>query len=237
MSTKAVPTGPLADNISIASSDLVKILVGFYKAEEVSVHRDVICSTSEILKQSFASPDRKETTLPNILQLHFKIYVNWLYTGIIRAVEPQLGSLNEYTLLVQLFLTGATLKDKKFRNAIISVLLKCARDPPSGSKTLPDEDCINLAYNPAYNITGGGLKLLQKMLVEIYATEENPAYLVAVQDKVDRKFLSDLRLRLMEMRLAKYKNLLETRVCDFHEHKPKEQCEKQEPARKRRREE
>ncbi|KAF2169571.1 hypothetical protein M409DRAFT_19982 [Zasmidium cellare ATCC 36951] len=211
---KAVPTGLYADNISIASSDLVKIHVGGASPDEVSVHRDVICSTSEFLKN-----------------------VNWLYTGIVRVVEGQLGSAKEYTLLGQLYLIGTTLKDAKFRNAIVSVLLRSAREPKSGSaKCLPNHSCINSAYNPAYLAAGLDQRALQRALVEIYASEEDSAYLLAVKDKVERNFLSDLSMRLMEMRLAKHKNMFEVRDCAFHEHKPKEKCEVQQPAKNRRRE-
>lgn len=197
----------------------------------MSVHRDVICSTSEVLKKAFAAPYNKLTTLRNIGQAHFTTYVNWLYTGIIRSGKGQ-------ALLVQLYHMGAMLQDRKFKNAIISVLLRLAREITGpGAKSLPDETCINIAYNAGNLVPSASLKQLQRCLVEIYANEEHTVSLMAIKDKVDRNFLSDLSLRLMEMRLAKHKNLFEVRDCAFYEHKPKEKFEVQEPAKKRRREE
>lgn len=204
---------------------------------KVSVHRDVIGSSSEILRICFSTSKDTELDCSHLPQTHFTIYVNWLYTGIVRTEQNVSQDPGKYRLLVELYLMGDDLRDKKFKNAIISVLLGLARQSKAiNAKTLPDEDCIRRAYAPRFGLPNQTAKPLRRALVEIYANEENTAHWSAIKDKVNQEFLGDLSLRLMDLRLAKHKNLAEVRICDFHEHKPKEQCDKQEPAKKRKRE-
>ncbi|KAF2169573.1 hypothetical protein M409DRAFT_19984 [Zasmidium cellare ATCC 36951] len=231
MSQMGLHRSALDGMIEFQTLGVVKIRLSTSNRTEFLVHRSVICRSSEVLRKTFSTSHEHKaaTTLTDIAPFDVKVYLNWLYTGVLhtKCEEANIGTAadNEYESLVDGYLLGIKLEDRKYCNTTISAMLdKAEQCSGKDIEVLPKTRCVNKA-----DVTNGRFDdgwRLQDVLVEIFARSGNLATLWdALEDKaLSHRFFQKLVSTLVE-------------VCNFHEHEGDEKCSAQEPSRKRRREE
>lgn len=230
-------------NISFASRDTIKISVKdsndpIVGEQEFSIDRKYIRRHSEVLKEVFESEQAKETTIQNLRPWHFENYINWLYTDALptRNVEDPDDEIEvdtEYEYLVDAYLLGVKLKDRKYRNTALSALLEKSQEFATNS-ALPDVSCIEKVYGDILDVPEEKVGALREVPVEIFVREQDTSKLDAVLHKdvsPHPDFMRDLVKRFAEVR----KTLAVLDACDFHEHVGDGDCPKRDTARKCRR--
>ncbi|KAK4497504.1 hypothetical protein PRZ48_011955 [Zasmidium cellare] len=175
MSQQGVPRDTYTGRIEFKFSNIVKVRLPNqlpnFDTHDLAVDRTVICRSSEVMRKTFSnSQDNKATvTLARITPFDFTLYLNWLYTGILRTKCSQediaYGIDDEYESFIDGYLMGIELEDREYRNVMISALFEKAQELPRPD--LPRPAWVNKVYDP--NVASQEIVTLQYVLLEIFA--------------------------------------------------------------------
>ncbi|KAE9980223.1 hypothetical protein EG327_006669 [Venturia inaequalis] len=100
-----------------------KKMVTIYVGDDVepfTVHHDLITATSDFFSKALNDEFKErngELRLPDHQTDHFAAYIQWLYEG---RVEAEAGTA--YRTFLQLTVLGTYLRDRHFRNAVMSAM-------------------------------------------------------------------------------------------------------------------
>lgn len=102
--------------------DMIVVLVG--RAEErFTIHKEIICARSKFSRaactERWLEGQQKTVRLPEISQVAFQHYVDWIYTNDLALQDITQGFLPS----VMLYLLGSYLDDMKFRNKSMELLV------------------------------------------------------------------------------------------------------------------
>ena len=204
------------------NDDLVEIFVDprseTAKSKSFPVHRNVITSSSRVLKDYFVESEDAivlKGQEPRIVGS----YINWLYRDIQTCTPAQLAAPRisrtafnlEYDRLIKLYILGHHLEDHNLMDAVVDSFLEMLK---SRQPTLfPGPSCINILYsldNPRDR--------LRRLLVKVYSTCGTAASVRFKKFWWPREFAEDLACSLMAIRDQNRKKLKDFQSEEFHIH-------------------
>lgn len=199
-----LPLWASTNMLSRLGGDIVVITVGRPNHIDPSnpksfvVHREVVRTSSDVLKRAFDEPARQNKTkdLPNEQPDYFSIYLNWLYRD--RIMTQERGNFfddedAEYIELAELYSLGTNLEDIKFKNAVIDSILTKWKATPSN---LPGAAFIRTVFTPGSVTSDKGLA---KLVVKMYAETATPSRMEEIRGQLPENFLQDLIMELLGM--------------------------------------
>ncbi|KAK4497507.1 hypothetical protein PRZ48_011958 [Zasmidium cellare] len=203
MSTKSVRHS-FSENIEFSPKDVVKITASYGIKQEYAVDRKIVSVSSSVLRERLSSNSTKEISFDWIIAIDLKIYLNWLYSGVLRIVEE--GESDEDYNLVDGYILGLGLDDQKYCDAIIDAFYAKAQElRDKNPQYLPDTSCLGRAFQNEINVKKGqgSTEILQRALVDIYAQADDPQRVYEVLEDgedIPSEFKNLLIRRLMEDR-------------------------------------
>jgi len=194
------------------------------------VHKALLIKASEYFANALTGPwtetQSGDCRLASENVQVFKLFLQWLYTGRIEALET--GDLQEF--LVEAWCCGERLQAREFRNVVISMLFEnWAFDDPDCPE---DFGIAELAYQKS--LPKSALRLL---VVDKFSTHAHENMLQDVTEDVSPALLADLTLRFLTgvARASKtctirtpQRKRLRYDVCQrYHEHDNHFECSEQ----------
>ncbi|KAI4940139.1 uncharacterized protein J4E92_001427 [Alternaria infectoria] len=188
---------------------------------DFTVHENLIRASSEFFQAALGRPWRESqeriVRLPECDATVYKIYINWLYTGLLYAVPAgPSSSIGVSSSLVRGYLLGDYLQDADFRDNIIDALVEWNKDAETAQRTSFLSSWIGAADDQT--CTGGPL---QKLLVDMTVWDTSHAWWTSVIPKMPVSFVQDVCVGFSaRCRIASIANPLRQQYkrCTYHSH-------------------
>ena len=150
----------------------------------------------------------------------FRLYTEWLYSGCIQKEALMLNAEDvDFSSIGQAYILGEKLQDKKFKNAVVNLLLQTIITQGKMDLTLP-----TLIYKETSAIAP-----LRKLLVDLYVWYGHKNWLKphGSRETISATFLADLSTAFFDRHghdgSSKTK-MSALDVCNYHEHPDGKSC-------------
>lgn len=188
-------------------TETLDIVVGL-EGTRFTVPKAVICASSNFFKNAAAGVNG--LLLAEESPDTFNIYLHWLYCKTLPTIlannDPEL--LTEYTILVNCWLLGQTLEDRRFSEAALDAIADCADDPASNMwKKIPEATPIILVYED----TRAGSPA-RHVLVDIWVKYTHEDDLERLAELLPPQFLLDFA-----MEMTRKKRRIERDLADIED--------------------